>query len=84
MRIIWNYENKYSYVSPIVSGSSNIVAARLKGEFRPIGGIGASCTLRQLVYSMLPLLLYEAVLSKIPLQLLHLKATRIDCCPLPG
>ena len=30
------------------------VAARLKGEFRHIAGIDASCTLCQFVYSVLP------------------------------
>ena len=38
----------------ILDYSCSHVAARLKGEFRHIAGIGTSCTLHQMVYSVLP------------------------------
>ena len=70
-------------VDPVPQYPCSHVAARLKGEFRHIAA--------NLLGSEHPVLcakwwirccLYEAVLSKIPLQLLHLKA--IDCFPPPG
>ena len=82
MRIMKNNENNGSNVSPKVSSSSNIPVAMsprgwkvssaiLLGPARP-----APCAKRCIRCSSW---LYESVLSKIPLQLLHLTAK--DCCP---
>ena len=83
MRIIGNNENNCSNVSPSGSSSRNIPVAMSPRCWKVNSAI--------LLGSEHPVLcakwwirccLYEAVLSKIPLQLLHLKA--IDCCPPPG
>ena len=88
MKIMRNNENNYFnvLVCPVPQYPCSHVAAGLRGEFRHIGGIGASCTLRQMAPNgakwCIRCCLYEAMLSKIPVQLLHLKA--IVCCPPPG
>ena len=85
MRIIKNHEDNVSNASQSVSSSSNIPVAMLTRGWKLNSNI--------LLGSVHPVpcpkwcmqsCLYQAVLSKIPLQLssLHLKA--IDCCPPPG
>ena len=78
MRIMKNNENNYTNVSPSVSSSRNIPVAMsqrgwkvsfaiLLGSARPVPCAKWCCGV--------------PVLSKIPLQLLHLRAK--DCCPPP-
>ena len=84
MRIIKNDENIDSNASPSVSSSHNIPVA-----MSPRDRMVNSAILLGLAHPVtvpcanwcIWCCLYEAVLSKIPLQLLHLKA--IDCCPSP-